>query len=136
MLEQNDGASQGAQGDSVAKNVDETHLHGRSLGRFHACDIRDGSNVVVIKSMTEAQYPRRNKCKIQGAQLHFVYPFVGTLIVCNGGPVGDQSLDLICSRNANNLPAPTALPEMKGLHLISIGIDIFNPEAGFHVTGL
>src|SRR3984885_8985852 len=86
--------------------------------------------------MTEAQYPRRNKGKIQGAQLHFVYPFVGALIICNGGPVGDQSLDLIRSRNANNLPAPSALPEMKGLHLISIGIDIFNPEAGFHVTGL
>src|ERR1700722_4078088 len=86
--------------------------------------------------MTEAQYPRRNKCKIQGAQLHFVYPFVGTLVVCNGGPVGDQSLDLICSRNANNLPASSGLLEMKGLHLISIDIDVFNPETCFHVTGL
>src|ERR1700683_2282924 len=92
--------------------------------------------MVIVESMTEAQYTRRNKCQVQGTQLHSVYPSVGTLVVCNGGPVRDQSLDLICSRNAYDLPAPSALLEMKGLHLISIGINIFDPQACLYVTGL
>ena len=59
-----------------------------------------------------------------------------SLVICNGGPVGNQSLDLICSRDTNNLPAAAALLEVKGLHLISIGIDIFKPEARLHITRL
>src|ERR1700678_1788763 len=92
--------------------------------------------MVIVKSMTEAQYTRRNKCKVQGTQLHSVYPFVGTLVVCNGGPVRDQSFDLICSRNTYDLPSPSALLEMKGLHFISIGVNIFNPQARLYVTRL
>jgi hypothetical protein len=66
MLEENNGPAQRAQGNCVPEDVDEPHLHGLPSGRFHAGDIGDGSNMVVVESMTEAQYTRRNKCKIQG----------------------------------------------------------------------
>ena len=53
---------------------------------------------------------------------------MGTLVVRNGSPIWDQGLDLVCSRNTDNLPEPPALLEMEGLHLIAIGVNISNPN--------